>query len=679
MERLNKDVKIFACDFETITENRMELNNLDDTDVHLWRVVNIYDEHEHYEGTCIDTFMKFMLESGGSKLLYFHNLGYDGSYIIPSLFDYKLTFINHMSKNEKRYNIFNIFQTPTGRKIYSMKIRYRTKKLGKKTITIYDSLAILNSSIDTLGKSLGMEKHNDHTKKSGFYDIDPTWYKKDYMDAPELWREYIERDTIILARSLVKYFDSIIKIQEELGINKKYISSPQKILTIGSMFNTITKNYMYLIKMNYKRDCRTTLEDYGRASIYYNGGLTTFNKDYHIVGDITNEKMKRFVKKHEKGIGLDINSSYPHQMTKPLPYGKLKDGPHRSPKQEGIKYYTFYKIRFSSCLIREKYKGFVCLKNNCSWYEGVDKKRKHFGDTHKLYISFLHPKANKEKYEMYYLKCEWDIISQIYEFKDVEVIVDFHFKAKPYLKNLIDEIYKVRLDCKSKDDKAGVHNYKILMNSGYGKFASKPEFDTIHFASDDEIEDIIDNGLIIEHYGEKSYHYTGDIMENRVGGMRGIKLKRDIPAVRIVNVAIGAVITALARTQLMSETKKYMDLGCKFVYGDTDSIYFIAPKELEITTDEINLGGWKLEKRFVGIFVDRAKRYSWIEVDENGKETRINKCAGVGINATNDEMWNVDIIEQAKLARKFSKTGKIILTSRDIILSKENRMEEINE
>lgn len=76
----------FTADFETITDPN-------DCRVWAWALCAIDDTEIFYYGTTIDTFMEFIKEHEEVTHLYFHNLKFDGEFIIYWLYHHNYNYV----------------------------------------------------------------------------------------------------------------------------------------------------------------------------------------------------------------------------------------------------------------------------------------------------------------------------------------------------------------------------------------------------------------------------------------------------------------------------------------------------------------------------------------------------------------------------------------------------------
>lgn len=75
---------------------------------------------------------------------------------------------------------------------------------------------------------------------------------------------------------------------------------------------------------------------------------------------------------------------------------------------------------------------------------------------------------------IYLTEIEFNELLHWYEFKNLRITKRYYCKKKPILKDIYKTLYDMRLEYKANNNIGGSLMTKILMNSGYGKFAQNP-------------------------------------------------------------------------------------------------------------------------------------------------------------------------------------------------------------
>jgi hypothetical protein len=258
----------FVSDFETTT---------DENDCRVWAyaVCNIETKAIKY-GTTINDYMAYV-KGLKNTVQYFHNLKFDGEFILVWLFENGFTWVK--DKKELEDHTFSTLISDKGA-FYSIEVVFSKKNKRTNKVTFYDSLKLLPFSVAELARGFHLSilkgELDYHTTRPLGHEL------TDEETA------YIKNDVLIVAQALEILFNE--------GLTK---------MTIGSNamanFKETVKNFDNLFPVpHYDRDIRQS----------YRGGFTYLNPRY-AHKTVTN------------GIVLDVNSLYPAVMKyDPMPYGE---------------------------------------------------------------------------------------------------------------------------------------------------------------------------------------------------------------------------------------------------------------------------------------------------------------------------------------------------------------------
>ena len=177
-------MKKYTGDFETATWNENE------TWVWAWAVCEIGKEDNLNLGNSIDTFFKFCKKEKNPEI-YFHNLKFDGEFIISYLLNNGYKHIK--DKKEKEDKTFTTLITDLGT-FYSIEVYFEIKNKQVKKVTFYDSLKIIPLPIVDIPKAFGIKEEK--------LEIDYLKERKKDHDLTEEEKEYIKHDVIIIAKAL---------------------------------------------------------------------------------------------------------------------------------------------------------------------------------------------------------------------------------------------------------------------------------------------------------------------------------------------------------------------------------------------------------------------------------------------------------------------------------------------
>lgn len=600
----------FMSDFETITVDTEYYKKHNDTKVYLACSTD-FETQTPRLFTDINQWLDFHINKKRNQMIFFHNLSWDFSFIIPALQKRGFKPIGKSSDKRNKNNVYTTFIN--GSRVYEIEIFCRDMKKRWK-ITIRCSLRILTSSIKTLGEAIGIDKNHEGDGKE-FYNNEPCDRVEDY---PKRFVEYTVNDTLIGLQSLKKFQETLSLLQGVKYDNlwrKKNNRKPRNFLnyfTITQITMKLMSMYEILYKLKnklkpkqkpfYLKVDRTT-SDF--AQLFVQGGLTQFNPQY----------LGEDVKLHN-AVYIDVNSAYPYQMTQHLPYGKLYDIPPSG------SYYEMHEIEVKKIKIKKEYENFVCFKN---WLKNTDKQV-----AKTRYVKEL------KNFKCYYWGFEWQTLNKIYDIK-VKSIKTKYVKTAPFLNHYANEIYDMRLNAKAQKRKDYVQMLKTLINAGYGGLLIRLDFPTYLLMDNADVNNILiqanSNPERLFEFGNKQYKYkyVSKIFGNEYGSQIVVCDEQRKEKEWVRNRLAGSCIPALQRTYLIETILKY---GVQyFVYCDTDSIIFNnLPDDLYneiINQNSKVLGAWKLEALPVSISIYGAKRYTYKVKDKNGDVKEVNKFAGI--------------------------------------------------
>lgn len=397
---------LFTGDFETTTD-------VDDCRVWAWALCEIGNVNNFLYGNSIDSLMELLFNLDSKITVYFHNLKFDGEFILYWLFKNGYTF-----NSERKYLNEKEFTTLISDRgvFYTIEICYYKSDTKRKTLKILDSLKILPFSIAEIAKA---------------FSLPISKLEIDYKEKREIGHE--------LTQSEIDYIRSDVTIAA-LGIEKLFEQNLKK-MTTGS--NAITEYKKIIGKSKFSKWFPPPVyDDDIRQS--YRGGFTYLNPIY---------KNKDI----GEGIVLDVNSLYPSVMYyNKLPYG---EGIFFKGKYEHDNVYDLY-IQMFSCqfvLKRDKIPT-VQLKNNLAFVPTE-------------YIT----NSGGEYVTMCMTNIDLELFLEHYEVFDINYISGWKFKSSDKLfKDYIDKWNGIKVKATRDKNKPMRTISKLMLNSLYGKFALNP-------------------------------------------------------------------------------------------------------------------------------------------------------------------------------------------------------------
>lgn len=410
----------FCADFETTT-------NSDDCRVWAWGVTEIGNTDYFVYGNSIGTFIDYLF-SKNNETFYFHNLKFDGEFILYYLLKNGYTHV--LDKKKMKTKTFTTLISDKG-VFYAMEICFYKDANTTIKVKILDSLKILPFSVADVAKAFKM--------KINKLEID---YKEDREIGHELTQDeidYLHNDIVIIADALKTLFDEGLTKMTQ-GSNALY--DYKKILT-SKKFN------MYFPIPEYDADIRQS----------YKGGFTYLNPKYKN-------------KDVGAGIVLDVNSLYPSVMYyNNLPYG---EGIFFEGKYQYDKVYNLY-VQMFSCQfeLKEGRIPTVQLKNNLS-----------FCPTEYLTSS------DGEYITLCMTSVDLEIFLTNYDVYDIVYHSGWKFKSSNMLfREYIDKWMKIKIQS-TIDGNAPMRTLaKLMLNALYGKFALNPNVQSkIPYLQDDIVK-----------------------------------------------------------------------------------------------------------------------------------------------------------------------------------------------
>lgn len=177
-------MKKYTGDFETATWKN------DETWVWAWAVCEIGNEENIHLGNSIETFFEYCQKDKNPEI-YFHNLKFDGEFIIS----YLLTngFKHIREKKDRKDKTFMTLISDMGM-FYSITVFFEVRNKHIKKVTFYDSLKIIPLPILEIPKAFGIKEEK--------LEIDYLEEREKGHILTKQEEEYIKHDVIIIAKAL---------------------------------------------------------------------------------------------------------------------------------------------------------------------------------------------------------------------------------------------------------------------------------------------------------------------------------------------------------------------------------------------------------------------------------------------------------------------------------------------
>ena len=307
-------------------------------------------------GEDIDSFINYCSLINESSSFYFHNLKFDGEFIIHYLLTHGFVHVNEKKLGVNQFSTIisdlNVF--------YCIKVKFKEEVI----ISFFDSLKLLNFSVEEVAKAFNLS-----IKK---LEIDYKAKREKGHKITHEEKEYLKHDVMIMSLALEKMF--------EMKITRMTIASN----AMNFFKDTISKKRFeeWFKPPLYDKDLRQA----------YKGGFTYLNEIYR-------------GKEVKEGIVLDVNSLYPSVMYySPMPYG---EGIYFDGKYVPDKLYNLY-IQNITCQFRIKKDMIptIQIKNNLSFVP-TEYLLSSNGESINLTLTNVDLKLFLEHYDIYDVSYNW--------------------------------------------------------------------------------------------------------------------------------------------------------------------------------------------------------------------------------------------------------------------------------
>ena len=416
------DRRFLVADFETSTSAWLERDN-GWTRVWLWGLYDIENDNFEY-GKDLDSFMERVLikDKLGNPIIYFHNLKFDGSYIVWWLFSHGYTFDEELQAE----NTFKTCISDMGQWYFIEVCIYKHKK-AKYIIRFQDSLKKIPLPVRDIPSAFGFAE----TDQKGELDYD-TYRPVGHEPTPEEL-SYLKPDVVIVAKALLQL--------ENQGFTRMTNSGDAFYAWKTSLQSERAREKHIKPEHTYRSLfplLPLEIDDYIRRA--YRGGWTYVNPKY--AGQILEKPVEVW----------DINSMYPDKMrNKYLPVGQPT---YFQGKPKPNKYQCYICRVMMSFEIKKDHLPCIQLKNSFL-----------FNPT-----DYIESSLNQE-IEMVLTNVDLALIFNQYKVTKIKYIDGYYFrKYKGYFDSHIDTQMAIKERAK------GGERYvaKLRMNTVYGKTATSP-------------------------------------------------------------------------------------------------------------------------------------------------------------------------------------------------------------
>lgn len=397
--------RCWAADFETTTD-------VNDCRVWAYSLCNIDDYTDFRYGNNIDDFFDFCANPKENYRIWFHNLKFDGIYLLSFLF---LNGFKHIKdRKDKQDKTFTTLITDRGQ-FYSITVYFKISGHHTNKVEFFDSLKIFpNFSVEKMAEAFHLpisKLEIDYKKYRGVnHRLTPTEIA------------YIRNDVEIVARALKEMFIR--------GLTKMTIAS--------NAMNNFKEHFIGFRK----KFPQLTMDVDAEIRQSYRGGFTYVNEVHQ-------------GQKVGPGIVLDVNSLYPSCQASPnlLPYGNAIY--YEGKYTEDTNYPLYFQALTCSFDLKPGKIPTIQLKNNLSFMA-------------REYVK----SSDGKEIELMLTKPDLELFLDHYHVYNPKYHYGFKFKA---CSGLFDEYINYWTEQKIKAGKEGNASLrvisKLMLNSLYGRLA----------------------------------------------------------------------------------------------------------------------------------------------------------------------------------------------------------------
>lgn len=434
----NEKIKdLYACDFETTV-----YSGQDHTEVWSSALCKIGTEDEAIVHHSIDETMGYWERIGNDVIGYYHNLKFDGTFIVSWLFNHGYSW--QKDKNKLLTHEFSTLISDMGM-WYTININ-----TGKINIEMRDSFKLVPFSLKQCGKAF----RTKHQK----LDMEYTGYRFSGCTITDEEMAYIKNDVYVLRE--------VLEFMFQQGHTSLTIGSCCMYEYRGTLCSDEFKlNFPDLTKIQIDENYgSSTADEYIRKS--YRGGWC------YVVPEKTNKVFRN-------GITADVNSLYPSMMHSEsgnyYPVGEpVFWSGNYIPEKARNKTKRYYFLRFKcSFRIKPNYLPFIQIKGNPLYKatEMLTDSRPSLGGV--KYDSITVDGIEHTNIVTMTMTCtDWELFQKHYYINDLQILDGCYFYSE---KGLFDSYINKYRQIKETSKGAMRTLAKLFLNNLYGKFASSNE------------------------------------------------------------------------------------------------------------------------------------------------------------------------------------------------------------
>ena len=392
----------FTADFETTT---------DPNDCRVWAfaISEIGNIDNFQYGNSLDDFMAFCANKKENYKMWFHNLKFDGEFIVWWLLDNGFEFIP--DKENRKDKSFTTLVSDMGQ-WYSIEVFFSVKGKRVNKVTFYDSMKLLNSSVEQIAKD---------------FDLPISKLKIDYRAFRAVGHELTDEEVAYI-RNDVEIMSMALDFLFKHGVTKMTIAG--NALADFKKRCTNFRQYFPVLPKEVDKFCRGS----------FKGGFTWLSPLY-------------VEKETGKGVVFDVNSMHPAQMkykAMPIGYPEAFDGEY---KYDPL--YPLFIVAFAcSFKLKEGKIPSIQLKHSMSYMPN-----EYIEDTKGEIVTLT---LSTPDFELFF---------ENYDVDDLEWFGGYKFKSCTGLfTNYVDYWTEQKIKSKREANKSMTALSKLYLNSLFGRF-----------------------------------------------------------------------------------------------------------------------------------------------------------------------------------------------------------------
>ncbi|MCF0217770.1 MAG: hypothetical protein HUJ42_01855 [Malacoplasma sp.] len=447
IDRVRKN-NVYFADFETTSAYTDYFKCENNTKLLCFYIENLIDSTKNYTNLNLNQFFEYLSCFKQNSKIYFHNLDFDGDFILKFLAKNHYKAVNNIDG----VNQFSFLKY--GDKIYKITVNILNIENKPITIYFYDSLKMFVFGVKKLGEALGINEHKlDKQENTEFYNLEP-------VDSIEkLPQEFIEscKKDVKIVKAFYQEFEKVIK----KIVNSKSLFNDKEI----NFYNYLTiESFLYDLQLYFTHfppgfECKRS--SWWWIDHYHFSEISQLNPVYK----------RRKIIKCEKGLKININQDELPFLLETLPFGDLHFYWDKKPHYKKV--INLLQLRIKSARAKTNHIPLLADWNN---YFKIERGE----------ITLEQTVNSLDDFECYYFEEEFNFLKQFYDFQGVELIHKEWVASDRWLYPFANKIINFRDQAKIGQDKVSSLIFETISQWGYGKYIDTKYYDNFYICADEE-------------------------------------------------------------------------------------------------------------------------------------------------------------------------------------------------